>query len=132
MDKTLVKRSILNVLKGVLISLVLSVVCVLILAIIAKYTSISEGAITAINQVIKVLALFFGILIAFKEQKLGIVTGLIVGLIYTVLSFAIFSLVSGSLDFKSITVYDFLIGLGAGAVSGVLAVNLRSLKRKRA
>ena len=113
-------------------SLVFSIVAVLILAVIAKYTQISDGAITAVNQVIKVVALFFGILVGFKKQKLGIVAGLIVGLLYTVLTFALFSLVSGELDFKQISVFDFLIGLGAGAASGVLAVNLKGLKRKKA
>ncbi|MBQ7653203.1 MAG: TIGR04086 family membrane protein [Clostridia bacterium] len=132
MDRSNIKTSVLNILKGLLFSLVFSVVAVLILAIIAKYAPMSDGVVTAINQVIKVVALFFGILIGFKRQKLGVVAGLIVGLCYTLLSFAIFSLVSGELDFKELSVFDFLIGLGAGAASGILAVNLKGLKRKTA
>ena len=132
MDKSIFKRSLLNVVKGVLFSLVFSVLAVLVLAIVAKYTAISEKAVVGINQVIKILALFFGILISFKEQKWGILAGVMVGLFYTVISFAVFSLVSGGLDMKNISIFDFLIGIAAGAASGVLTVNLKGMRRKRA
>ena len=131
MEKGVVKQSIFNILKGVLFSLIISVILVLILAVIAKYTDINDKTITAVNQVIKVVALFVGILLGLKGQKGGLIVGAIVGLLFTLLSFAIFSLISGELNFGKITVYDFFIGLGVGAVSGILTVNLKGLKRNK-
>lgn len=135
MEKGVVKQSIFNILKSVLFSLIVSVVLILILAVVVKYTEINDKTITAINQVIKVVALAVGILLGLKKQKGGLIVGAIIGLLFTVLSFAIFSLISGSANFDKITVYDFLIGIGVGAVSGILAVNLKGLKigkRKKA
>ena len=131
MEKGVVKQSIFNILKGVLFGLIISVILVLILAVIAKYTDINDKTITAVNQVIKVVALFVGILLGLKGQKGGLIVGAIVGLLFTLLSFAIFSLISGELNFGKITVYDFLIGIGVGAVSGILTVNLKGLKRNK-
>lgn len=130
MEKGLIKKSIFNILKGVLFSLIFSVVLVLLLAVIAKYTDVSEKVILIINQIIKVVAVLLGILIGFKGQKGGLLIGAIFGLLYTLLSFAIFSLISGELDFSQISIYDFLIGIGTGAVSGILTVNLKGLKKE--
>lgn len=129
MQKGTLKQSIFNVIKGVLFSLIISVVLILILAVIAKYTDISDKTISAINQVIKVVALLFGILLGVKNQKGGLIVGAIVGLLYTLLSFAIFSAISGKLTFDKITVFDFLICIAVGAISGILTVNLKGLKK---
>lgn len=129
MQKGTLKQSIFNVIKGVLFSLIISVVLILILAVIAKYTDISDKTISAINQVIKVVALLFGILLGVKNQKGGLIVGAIIGLLYTLLSFAIFSAISGKLTFDKVTVFDFLICIAVGAVSGILTVNLKGLKK---
>lgn len=129
MQKGTLKQSVFNILKGVLFSLIFSVVLILILAVVAKYTDISDKAISAVNQVIKVIALFLGILIGMKGQKGGLIVGAIVGLLYTLLSFAIFSAISGELTFDKVTVFDFLISIAVGAISGILTVNLKGLKR---
>lgn len=129
MQKGAVKQSIFNVLKSVLFSLIISVALILILAVVAKYTDISDKAISAINQVIKVVALLLGILIGVKNQKGGLIIGAIVGLLYTLLSFAIFSAISGQLSFDKVTVFDFLICIAVGAISGILTVNLKGLKK---
>lgn len=129
MEKGAVKQAVFNIIKSVLFSLIISVVLILILAVVAKYTDINQKTITAINQVIKVVALFFGILIGLKGEKGGLIIGAIVGLLFTLLSFAIFSLISGELKFSNATIYDFLIGIGVGAVSGILTVNLKGLKK---
>ncbi len=129
MQKGTIKQSIFNILKGVLFSLIISIALVLILAVIAKYTDISDKTISIINQIIKVIALLFGILIGVKNQKGGLIIGAIVGLLYTLITFAIFSAISGKLTFDKITVFDFLISIAVGAISGILTVNLKSLKK---
>lgn len=131
MEKGSVKRSIFNIIRCLLFSLIASIVLILILALVAKYTDIDEKTISAINQVIKVVALLLGIFIGFKGQKGGFWIGAIVGLLHTLISFAVFSLISGELNFGSVTVYDFLIGIGVGAICGILTVNLKGLKKNK-
>lgn len=131
MSKAAYKQSILNIIRGTLFSLLFSVVGVLILTIVAKYTDIADKAIMIINQVIKIVACTLGIFIGFRGEKGGFFVGLIVGLLYTVLSFLIFSLLSGGLDFSDITIYDFLLGIACGVISGILAVNFKGLRKKK-
>lgn len=131
MEKGTVKRSVFNIIRCLLFSLIASIVLILILSIVAKYTDIDEKTISAINQVIKVVALLLGIFIGFKGQKGGFMVGAIVGLLHTLITFAVFSLISGELDFGDVTFYDFLIGIGVGAVSGILTVNLKGLKKNK-
>lgn len=133
MSKSAYKQGILNIVRGTLFSLLFSVIGVLILTIVAKYTEIADKPIMIINQVIKILALLFGIFVGFRGDKGGFWVGLIVGLLYTILSFLIFSLLSGGLNFSDITLYDFLLGLACGVISGILTVNIKGLRgRKRA
>jgi hypothetical protein len=44
-------------------------------------------------------------------------------------SFLVFALISRELSLKNITVYDFLIGIAVGALSGILTVNIKSLRK---
>lgn len=131
MSKSAYKQGILNVVRGTLFSLLFSVIGVLILTIVAKYTEIADKPIMIINQVIKILALLFGIFVGFRGEKGGFFVGQFVGLLYTILSFLIFSLLSGGLNFSDITLYDFLLGLACGVISGILTVNIKGLKRRK-
>ncbi len=127
MEKGSIKHWIFDILKSLLFSLLISTVLVLVLALISTFTQISDKAVTIINQIIKVISLPIGCLLGIKSQKNGLILGLIIGILYVVLSFGIFSLISGELKFSDVTLYDFLIGIGVGAVGGILAVNVKGL-----
>jgi len=131
MDKSLFKKGILDVVRGLIFSLLYSMVLVLLVSVVVKYTSLDDKVATILNQVIKVLALSLGILTGFKSGKWGLVLGLVTGLLFTLSSFGIFSLISGKLDFGQITVFDFLLGAAVGLAAGVIAVNVRALRASR-
>ncbi len=131
MDKSQVKQSIIDVLRAVIFALLYGMLLVLLVSIIVKYTDMSDMLATALNQVIKVLAVVLGCITGFRSKKLGWLQGLLVGLLYTVLSFAGFSLISGQLKFSDVTVYDFLLGIATGLFAGILAVNLRNIDRPK-
>ena len=114
------------VLKGTLISLAVSLVGILIFAFIIKYVAVPTSAIKPINQVIKGLSLLVGTYIALrKTNKMGLVSGLLIGLFYTVLAFLVFSILDGNFEFSKTLVNDLLFGGIIGAICGVIAVNLR-------
>ncbi len=132
MEKGTFKAALFDVVKCVIFSLLISMVLVLILALISKSATLSEKGIVYINQAIKVISLLAGVFIGMKSRQGGLVLGAIVGLLYTVFSFLIFALISRELSFDNITVFDFLIGIVAGVLSGVLTVNIKTLKKKSA
>lgn len=121
------KNSVLvSVIKGSLISLAVSLVGILIFAFFIKYVAVPTSAIKPINQVIKGLSLFLGVFIALKKSdKMGLVTGLLIGLVYTILAFVVFSILDGNFEFSKTLVNDLLFGGIIGAICGVIAVNLR-------
>ena len=77
--------------KGVLIALCTSLVLVLVFAFLLKFTNISDSAIAPVNQVIKGISIFLGVFVGLKKCKeLGLVSGLLIGFIYTLVAFLVF------------------------------------------
>lgn len=116
----------LNILKGSLISLALSLVLILIFAFFIKYVAVPEKVIKPINQVIKGISLLVGTFIALKKSsQMGLINGLLIGLAYTVLAFVVFSILDGHFEFSKTLVNDLLFGGIIGGICGVIAVNFK-------
>ncbi len=111
-----------DVIKGCLCALIITLIAVLIFGIVIKLTSISNEIIMPINQVIKVLSIFFGIILSFKTKQAGAVKGLLVGSIYTLVSLFIFLIISGTLK-GSFNYLDLIFGAILGTISGIVSVN---------
>lgn len=112
--------------KGTLIALCVSLVLVLVFAFILKFTNISDSVINPINQVIKGISIFLGVFIGLKKCKeLGLVSGLLIGYIYTLLAFLVFSLLSGSFVFDITLLTDSVFGAVIGAICGIISVNIK-------
>ena len=116
----------LAVLKGVFWALTVSLLCALIFAFIIKFTNISESAIMPINQVIKVLSILVGCFVASKKIKNnGWLWGLIIGAVYTLLAFLVFSILDGEFRFTLSLLNDLVFGAVLGLISGIITFALR-------
>ena len=113
-----------NVLKGSLVSVSVSLVLILIFALLIKFLNIPDGAIQPVNQAIKIISILFGVIAALKNfpQK-GLLTGALIGLIYTILAFMFFSLLSGQLIINASLFIDVVFALLMGAMCGIFFVN---------
>ena len=119
------KNTILSSIKGALISVCISLIAILVFAFVIKLTSLSEKAIRPINQVIKIVSIFFGTIYAIKKtRKKGLLTGIFVGLFYTVLAFVIFSLLNGKFDFGISLLIDIVFGIIIGSICGIICKSL--------
>ena len=115
-----------QILKGILISVSISLVAILIFALIIKFVGITDNLIMPINQVIKVISIFFGVYLALKNcATYGWVKGMLIGLFYTMLAYILFSALSVSFSFNISLLNDALFGALIGAICGVIAVNIR-------
>lgn len=115
-----------SVVKGTLIALCVSLVLVLIFAFLLKFTNIPDSAIKPINQVIKGASVFIGVFVGMKKIKeLGLVSGLLIGVIYTILAFLVFSILGGSFGFDLTLLTDIVFGAVIGAICGIICVNLK-------
>lgn len=114
------------VLKGSLIALSISLIAVLIFAFVLRFLSIPDGAIKPVNQVIKTFSILVGVFMGLRKSKeMGLISGLVIGIVYTVLSFVAFSALYGNFEFTRALVNDLLFGAIIGGICGVIAVNFR-------
>lgn len=121
---------LLSIVKGCLIALCVSLVGILIFGFCLKFTSLSDKLITPINQVIKGLSIFLGVLFGLKKQKeMGLVSGLLIGIIYTMLAFVVFSLLNGSFNFDRTLLNDVIFGTIIGGICGIICVNIKKSTR---
>ncbi len=126
MEKTTnFKNDLLDVLKAVLFSTLISLGLILIFAIIIKFASLPNSAIMPVNIAIKIVSLLVGVLIGFKNLSNGLLKGAITGLVYM-----LFTALAAFKDVKFSWI-DLITLPVVGAISGILAVNVKSHRRIR-
>ena len=124
-NSTKERMRVLPIISGVILSVVASMVLILIFAFLIKWFDWPEGVITPINIAIKVLSIAVGVLVATKDGQNGLKKGAIIGSLYIVVSFLIFSILLGSISFSIKFLWDLLLGLIGGVVLGIMCVNIR-------
>ena len=113
-----------NIIKGTILSVICALVGILIFAFIIKIANLNGIVIKAVNQFIKILAIFLGCFFMLKENK-GIIKGVFLGVFFTIIIYLIFALVLGNKNFGTVFFIDLLFGAIIGAVSGIISVNLK-------
>ena len=107
--------------RGLLLSILVTVVAVIVFALIIGLTDMSDGVIQIVNQVIKVAAIFFGVrAIVPKGAENGIRRGVLLGLIYMGVGVLLYSLLSGQKLTVMSYLTDVLMGIAAGGLSGMV------------
>ncbi|MFA5450337.1 MAG: TIGR04086 family membrane protein [Clostridia bacterium] len=119
------KSTIFDIVRGVLWAAISSLIAVLILALIVKFTGIGDAIVLPIVQVVKILSILLGCVLGIKDKSKGAIKGAIIGLLYTAISVFVFLILKSGLEANSFSLIDFASGLAAGAVSGIIAVNFK-------
>lgn len=118
--------NILNLLKGTLAAVSTTLILILLFALLIRFFDISDSWIFPVNQVIKVISLFVGIISTIKvDAKNGFIKGLLLAISYFLLSYIVFSILQGRLAFALTNLYDFLITALMGGIIGIIVVNIK-------
>lgn len=116
--------NILNILKGVVIAISLTLVFLLIFAIILTYTNVKEDTISPVIIVITALSIIIGSSIAnMKISKNGIFNGAIIAIIYMLIIYLISSLVSNQFEITGASLIMILTSVICGILGGIIGVN---------
>ena len=116
---------VLAILKGSLIAVASSLIGILFFAFIIKLFGITDQFLRPVNQVIKGISILLGVFISAKKYKQnGLILGAVVGLVYTLLAFVVFSTLNGSFNIDKTLLNDVLFGGIMGAICGIVAVNV--------
>lgn len=119
--KSMNKSNFTAILKACLIGIIVTLIGVVILAVILKFTDLSSNAIGYINDIIKALSIFLMVMFIKKWTDGNLlVKSIIGGLLYAVLSFLIFSILNGGFSFNMSIVYDLLFSLISAMIVAVI------------
>ena len=117
-------NSFINLIKGVGISLIVTLVLLLIFATILTYTETGEETINPVIIIVTAISILIGSSIEnIKIKKNGLINGGIIGGIYMLTIYLISSILNWnfSLNFQSILM--IIIGMIFGIFGGILGVN---------
>ena len=105
----------------------------LLLAAAVIYLEVSDGALMALNQALKLLCVALGARFAVGVGgERGFVTGAAVGFVYMVLGYSVYWAFHGSVSAPLVMLGEMLLGAVLGALSGAVVANLRPKKRRKA
>lgn len=114
---------IVQVIKGVVLSVICSLIGILIFALILKVATLSNLAVKSVNQFIKAISIFIGCFFSLKGSK-GLIKGLLIGVFWAVIVYLIFLLLGSGESLTSVGV-DVLFGGLVGVISGIATVNMK-------
>lgn len=129
MEKIKIKNSNLwSIFRGSFIAVSISLMLILLFALLIKFLNINENLIMPINQIIKIVSIFFGVFLTFNffNKNKGFIKGFLIGIIYTILAYLIFSILAGKFSFTLTSLTDMLFGGIIGGLSGIIVVNLKN------
>ena len=93
-----ISRNFFNILKGVIISIIFTLIFLFVFSIILTYTNISESTIPVVTIIITAISILAGSAITTLHiRKNGAINGGLVGIIYILSLYIISSLVTGCL-----------------------------------
>lgn len=113
-------------LKGLLVSVAVTVAAVVIFAVIIGLTDLPDSVIRIVNQVIKVGAVFAGVYAAVpKGSDNAIRKGVVIGLVYMGVGVLLYALLSGQQLTVISWLLDILMGIAAGGLSGMIVGSMQ-------
>lgn len=120
----MLKESSLQIAKATLAAVLFSLVYVLIFTLIIRLAQLSSGVIKPVNQIFKIIAIIIGGMLFIRGEK-GYLKGAIAGLCTVILTYILFSVIGGSFSIAWTFIIEIIIGVAAGAVTGIIAVNVK-------
>ena len=119
------KNVIFQILKGILVAVCFSLIGILLFALSLRFFDMSDLGIKIFNQIIKTLSILSGCFVCLKaDRKNGLVKGILISVLYTIVSFFLFSILNGEFSFSVSILFDLLFSFVVGAISGILCVNI--------
>lgn len=111
----------LHAMRVALIATAFSILLVIVFAFVLQKQWLVMSSISIINPIIKVAAALAAAFITIRKcQRLCWLWGMIGGVFYMLLTFTVFSLLSGSFSFSTGTLTDIAMCAASGVAAGVL------------
>lgn len=134
MNKTIEKENIkcnniFKILKGIILSVLITLLGLLILAIVITYTNVSENVIPMAITIITAISILIGSFFStINIQKNGLLNGFAVGFAYIATIYIISSITSTGFTLTNTSFIMIISAILAGMLGGIIGVNLKNKK----
>ena len=119
-----ISKNFINVIKGVIISIVFTLIFLFIFSIILTYTTISESFITPTIIVITAISIFIGSSIGnIKMKKNGLFNGALIGGIYLLSIYLLSGIINQNFSLSTQSIIIIISGMICGMFGGIIGVN---------
>ena len=119
-------KSSIKIIKGTVISIILSLILLTIYAALLSYTSISESTMVPVVITITGISILMGSSISSMHiKKQGMLNGALVGIIYMLTIYILSSIFLSSFELTTNSIIMIAVGIGTGMIGGVIGVNMK-------
>lgn len=120
------KQYFLNISKGTVRAILLTIIVMLVYSIIMNFTDLSLKTSSVVYLVTTCLSIVYGAIYASKaNNKKGWFTGLITALLYMVIIFIVAMITNGPAVILTLEAFlRLILALAVGALSGMLGINI--------
>ena len=123
-SETKAQNNLIKVIKGSIISILISLVMLLIFAIILTYTNIPETIIPTTIIIISAISILIGsVMSSMNIKKNGIINGGAVGAIYIFTIYMLSSIFIAGFNFNIKSLIMLAVSIIAGMIGGIIGVN---------
>ena len=117
-------KTVIQILKGIGISLITTLVFLVIFALILTYTQVEEKTINPVIVVITALSILIGSsIVNIKIKKNGLINGAIIGGAYMLIIYLISSILNWKFGLDAQSIIMIVAGVIFGILGGILGVN---------
>jgi len=122
-----------SILKGLLCAVTLTLLLMVGVAALALGVRISDGTLTVLNQLMKLLSILLGVSVAVgRGGQRGFLTGMSVAMLYMTIGYSCYVALGGNAFVLTQMLGEILIGAALGATAGAVLSNLPTGRRNRA
>lgn len=116
-----------RIIKGSILSIILTMICLLIFSLILTYTNIPEKTMIPVITAVTAISILVGSIISVsKIEKKGIINGALVGLIYILTIYIISSIAKGNFGITINSIILIASAIIAGMLGGIIGVNIKN------
>ena len=124
--KTEFSQNCMRILKGSIISFIVTLILLFIFAALLTYTNLQESIIKPIVMIVSAISLLIGSSIStFKIKKKGLLNGALIGIIYIGSVYLLSSITGSGFNLNIGSVILMIASIGAGMLGGIIGVNLK-------
>ena len=119
-----ISKNFINIIKGVIISIIFTLIILFVFSIILTYTNISENFITPVIIVTTAISIFIGSSIGnSKLKKSGLLNGSLIGGIYLLSIYLLSGIINHNFGVTIQSLIIIVLGMVCGMFGGIIGVN---------